>query len=263
MKKFTSILLGATLTLGLGACSNNTSSSSTAGASSEEKSQLILIGISPDYPPYESKSTSGEIEGFDPEMTAWIFNYLNENGHNYTYEFEELSFDTIISSLQAGQIDLGISGFTYDENRQGIFSDSYYDSAQVIVVAEDSDVTSAADLNGKTVGAQQGATGEQAAATIEGAKVTATSDANLMLETLKAHGIDAVVIDKAVADKYVSEGGYKIVGEDLMEEENIIYSTAEHQELMDQINEAIQAFKESDDYQVLVTKWFGTSAEAE
>ena len=84
-----------------------------------------------------------------------------------------------------------------------------------------------------------------------------------MMENLKAHGLDAVVIDKAVADKYVSEGGFKIVGEDLMEEENIIYSTEAHQDLMDQINDAIKAFKESEDYQTLTEKWFSSAEAAE
>lgn len=270
MKKTASAALCSVFALAMAACSSapaasseksSAAASSTASSAATADAQTILIGISPDYPPYESKSPSGEIEGFDPDMTEWIFNYLNEHGHNYKYEFEELSFDTIISSLQAGQIDLGISGFTYDEDRKGIFSDSYYDSAQVIVVAEDSEVTSKEELNGKTVGAQQGATGEQAAATIEGANVQATADANLMMENLKAHGLDAVVIDKAVADKYVSQGGFKIIGENLMDEENIIYSTEDHQDLMDQINEAIKAFKESDDYQTLTAEWFGSDAE--
>lgn len=266
MKKTVSAALCSVMALAMAACSSSSNASSTAStadvsSNANAEAQTILIGISPDYPPYESKSASGEIEGFDPEMVEWMFNYLNENGHNYKYEFEELSFDTIISSLQAGQIDLGVSGFTYDADRQGIFSDSYYDSAQVIVVAEDSDITGAADLNGKTVGAQQGATGEQAAAEIEGAEVQATADANLMMENLKAHGIDAVVIDKAVADQYVRQGGFKIVGESLMDEENIIYSTEDHQELMDQINEAIAAFKESDAYTELTEKWFAGDAE--
>lgn len=261
MKKTASIALCALMSAALAGCSSTSTAAdskadSSAASASASEAQTILIGISPDYPPYESKSADGEIVGFDPEMTEWIFNYLNENGHNYKYEFEELSFDTIISSLQAGQIDLGISGFTYDADREGIFSDSYYDSAQVIVVAEDSDITGAEDLNGKLVGAQQGATGEQAAATIEGAEVQAVSDANLMMETLKSHGMDAVVIDKAVADQYVAAGGFKIVGENLMDEENIIYSTEDHKELMDEINEAIKAFKESDEYTVLTEKWF-------
>ncbi len=255
MKKFASAALCSIFAISMAACSSSTPASSEADSGTEE-AQTILIGISPDYPPYESKDASGEIVGFDPEMTEWIFNYLNENGHNYKYEFEELSFDTIISSLQAGQIDLGISGFTEDKDRAGIFSDSYYDSAQVIVVAENSEVTSASDLNGKSVGAQQGTTGEEAANGIEGANVTATSDANLMMENLKAHGLDAVVIDKAVADNYVAQGGFKIVGENLLDEENVIYTTEDHQDLMDQINEAIKAFKESEDYTALTEKWF-------
>ena len=102
----------------------------------------MLIGISPDYMPYEGLDSKGQLEGFDIDMTKWLFDYLNENGRNYTYEFKELSFDTIITALQSGQIDLGISGFTYDEEREGIFSDSYYDSAQVIVVDKDSDIQS-------------------------------------------------------------------------------------------------------------------------
>lgn len=115
MKKLMSVLAAGSMALTMAACSN---SEPAADDGKKEEAKEILIGISPDYPPYESKNTAGDIEGFDVDMTEWLFNYLNENGHNYTYEFVELSFDTIISSLQAGQIDLGISGFTYDEERE-------------------------------------------------------------------------------------------------------------------------------------------------
>lgn len=237
--------------LSLAACGGN-----TASEGGKEEAKNILIGISPDYPPYESKSTSGEIEGFDVEMTKWIFDYLNENGHNYTYEFVELSFDNIISALQAGQIDLGISGFTYDEKREGIFSDSYYDSAQVIVVKNGSDIQSSADLAGKKVGAQQGTTGQEAAESIEGAEVSVLSDAKIMMETLKADGLDAVIIDKAVADNYAATGEFTVLDEQLIDEENIIYTTEANQALLDEVNGAIKAFKESDEYQTLTDKWF-------
>lgn len=140
-EKLMTVLAAGSMALTLAACSN-AGSNDAAGSEAPAEAKEILIGISPDYPPYESKNTAGEIEGFDVDMTKWLFDYLNENGYNYTYDFEELSFDTIISSLQAGQIDLGISGFTYDEDREGIFSDSYYDSAQVIVVKADSDIAS-------------------------------------------------------------------------------------------------------------------------
>lgn len=273
MKKFFAVLLAGSMALGMAACSSasNSESSEAAGSDAETSSASsedaassegngeaveVIIGISPDYPPYESVNTANEMEGFDIDMTEWLFNYLNENGGNYSYDFEQMSFDTIISALQAGQVDLGISGFTYDENRGGIFSDSYYDSAQVIVVNADSDITSSADLNGKSVGAQSGATGEEAANSIEGAEVKPIQDVKVLMETLKGGGYDAVVIDQAVADNYAKTGDYKVLDEKLMDEENIIYSTEDHQELMDELNKAIAAFKESDDYAELTAKWF-------
>lgn len=256
MTKMIKALAAGMLAVSMAACSSAPAADDADKTDNKEGAQEILIGISPDYPPYESKNTDGEIEGFDVDMTAWIFNWLNENGHDYTYDFVELSFDNIISSLQAGQVDLGISGFTYDEKREGIFSDSYYDSAQVIVVKNGSGIESAADLNGKVVGAQQGATGEEAAASIEGAEVKAVSDVKVLMETLNADGIDAVVLDRAVAQNYEKNGDFTIIGEDLMEEENIVYTTEEHKELLDQVNEAIAAFKASDEYAELTAKWF-------
>ncbi|HAM31536.1 MAG TPA: arginine-binding protein [Erysipelotrichaceae bacterium] len=257
MNKFLKLGLAAVLSVvALAGCSSGSDTEST------EKPTEVLIGISPDYMPYEGLDSKGELEGFDIDMTAWLFDYLNKNGRHYTYEFKELSFDTIITALQAGQIDLGISGFTYDEEREGIFSDSYYDSAQVVVVNKDSDIRSTSDLNGKLVGAQQGATGEDVANDIDGAKVQAMQDVKVLMESLKAQGLDAVVIDQAVADNYAANGDYKVLDEKLLIEENIIYSTKDHQDLMDDINEAIKAFKESGDYKTMVDKWFAASGEA-
>lgn len=81
------------------------------------------------------------------------------------------------------------------------------------------------------------------------------------MESLKADGIDAVVLDKAVADNYAATGDFEVVQDDLLVEENIIYTTEDHKELLDQINEAIKAFKESDEYPELVEKWMGSAEE--
>ncbi len=255
MKKTAAALLCSTMALTMAGCSSNGGETGTQDTATE-KPQEILVGISPDYPPYESKDASGQLTGFDIEMTDWLFNWLNENGHNYSYEWVELDFDTIISALQAGQIDLGISGFTEDKDREGIFSDPYYNSAQVIVVHSNSDISSTADLNGKTVGAQQGATGEKAAGEIEGATVQAGTDINVLMETLKADGLDAVVLDEAVAKNFAKNGDFKVLDEKLMEEQNVIYTTEANQELMDQINEAIAAFLKSDEFETLSQKYF-------
>ncbi|MCF0260802.1 MAG: amino acid ABC transporter substrate-binding protein, partial [Erysipelotrichaceae bacterium] len=156
MKKLLSAAAACMLCAAMAACSSASKTEDSKTADGQAEPKEILIGISPDYPPYESKNTAREIEGFDVDMTKWLFDWMNKNGAGYEYELVEMNFDTIIANLQTDQIDLGISGFTYDKDREGIFSDSYYDSAHVIVVPTASKISSWDDLKGKRVGVQQG-----------------------------------------------------------------------------------------------------------
>ena len=107
-------LLTAGMAISLAACgSTSTAASGSASASTSAEAKTILIGISPDYPPFDDLTTDGQLTGFDYDMGEWLFTWLNENGYNYKHEWKQMSFDTIISSIQTDQIDLGISGFTY------------------------------------------------------------------------------------------------------------------------------------------------------
>ena len=116
MKKLFKGLLVAAMALTMTAC---------GGGESGSNEQKLLIGISPDYAPYESLNTDGEMEGFDIDMTKELINIMNENGGNYTYEFKQMSFDTISTSLMAKQIDLGISGFTMHDDWDVLWSSSF------------------------------------------------------------------------------------------------------------------------------------------
>ena len=251
MKKLFKAAAAAVLAFGMAGCA---AAQKSGGQTGEE--DVVLVGISPGYAPYESKNTSGEIEGFDVDMTKWLFDWLSKNGTKYEYELVEMNFDTIIANLQADQIDLGISGFTYDKDRQGIFSDSYYDSAHVIVVPAESKIASWEDLKGKRVGVQQGSVSEKTAKDIQKAEITSIRDVKTLVEMVNANEIDAVLLDEVVAHHYAKAGGIKIVGEPLDGEANVIYSTKKHQKLMDNINRAIEAFRESSEYPVLTGKWF-------
>lgn len=242
MKKLFKLLFVAALAISLTAC----------GGGSQK---TILIGISPDYPPYESLN-GDKMVGFDIDMTDELFRIMKENGHDYVYEFKKLSFETISTSLVADQIDLGISGFTYHEEwKDVLWSEKYNDSKQVALVANNSPIMSAKDLEGKSIGAQLAATGEEVANDIKDAKVTAVKDVKVLIETLNSGGIDAVIVDVAVAKNYVKEAGYRMLEETLKEEENLIITNKNNQELIDHINEALAEFTKSDKYQELKTKW--------
>lgn len=246
MKKLFKGLLVAAMALTMTAC---------GGGESGSNEQKLLIGISPDYAPYESLNTDGEMEGFDIDMTKELINIMNENGGNYTYEFKQMSFDTISTSLMAKQIDLGISGFTMHDDWDVLWSNKYNDSKQVALVSEDSSIQTVKDLEGKKIGAQLSATGEACANDIKDAKVTTVTDVKVLVETLKSGGVDAVILDYAVAKNYDLQDAYRMIDEALLEEENLIIANKDSQELMDDVNKALDEFIKSDKYTELKEKW--------
>lgn len=245
MKKILKLMLVAMMVFTVAGCSG----------SGDSDKQTILIGISPDYPPFESLD-GDEMVGFDVDMTKELFKIMNDNGGNYEYEFKQMSFDTISTSINSDQIDLGISGFTYHKDWENvIWSEKYNDSKQVALVAADSAIQTVADLEGKNIGAQLSSTGEECANDINGANVKAVKDVKVLVETLISGGIDAVILDEAVAKNYAKDSKYRMIDEALLEEENLILAKKGNEDLMNDVNKALKEFIKSDKYTELKEKW--------
>jgi ABC-type amino acid transport/signal transduction systems, periplasmic component/domain len=223
---------------------------------SNSGSTTILIGISPDYPPFESLNSNNEMEGFDIDMVKELFRIMNENGGDYDPQFRQMGFETIVTAVNTGQVDLGISGFTYDEKRDVAWSLPYNDSKQVALVNANSDIQTINDLKGKSIGVQLGATAEMAVEEMEDVTVRAVTDVKILIETLKAGGIDAVVLDQAVARNYQENGSFRMIDEAILDEQNyIIAKKTGSEELMKDINAAIEQFIVSEKYNELKEKW--------
>ena len=71
-----------------------------------EDPTVILVGVSPDYPPYESLDSDGNIVGFDADMLVELEKYMNEDGGNYDLQFRQMEFNAILSQLPAKQLDI-------------------------------------------------------------------------------------------------------------------------------------------------------------
>ena len=254
MKKlFKGLLIGALVftMVGCGGNSDNESSNN-----SSDDSVTLTIGVSPDYPPYESLDTNNNIVGFDAEMVKLFEQYLTEDeGVTYNLEFKQMDFDNIITQLQGDQIDLGISGFTYDESRRVEWSDPYTATAQVAVMPSDTDIKEVSDLNGKRIAAQTGSTGEDAANEVEGAVVVSMTDVQDMFTGLSSHQYDAVIVDLAVAKNYVNNGQFVYLDESLMDEENYVIAKEGNTELIEKINKCIEKFLASDEYTQLCDEY--------
>ena len=217
---------------------------------------VILAGTSPDFPPFQSLDTHGNIIGFDIDMFEAVVDILNEqHGTNLTVEWVSLDFTMIIGALQAGQIDVGVSGFTFRADRDVIFSTPYIVSAQVVVVMPDSGITTIADLDGKVVGAGLGSTGESQANEIEGATVVALNDFQMLFVQLAQGQLDAVVIDLPVAQAAAAEQGFVILDEVLLDENMSVIIENNNTLLAEALNTAIAEFVGSDLYYELKAKW--------
>ncbi len=220
------------------------------------KETVISIGVSPDYPPYEGLDLNGNLEGFDIDFMSAVLDVLNENNEGeYTIEWVQMEFSTIVTSIQMGQLDLGVSGFTYDETRDVLFSTPYIDSSILVVTNGNEEIKSIEDLTGKTIGAQLGSTGESTAQEIEGATVISVSDVNILMESLKSNAYDAVALDQGVAMNYVENAGFTLVEGTLVDDSMYVIAKKDKELLIEEINAAIEIVKSSDIYTELLEKW--------
>lgn len=255
MKKLLKGLLVAAMAFTVTACGGG---NDTAQESQDQGSDTVTltIGTSPDYAPYESLDTDNNIIGFDPDMAKIFEEYLTESeGKTYKLEFKSMDFDNIVTQLQGDQIDLGISGFTYSKDRVVEWSDPYTATAQVAVLPKDSQIQTVKDLEGKTLAAQTGATGEQAAKDVKNAEVKGMKNVQEIMNGLSAHQYDAAIVDLAVAQNYVKSGNFKMIEESLLDEKNYIIAKEGNKELIEKINQCIEKFLASEDYSKLCDQY--------
>jgi polar amino acid transport system substrate-binding protein len=120
-----------------------------------------------------------------------------------------------------------MSGITVTEERKKnvLFSEVYYNAAQVIVVKADSTIKGKADLTGKTVSVQTGTTAESGCneAGIAVKAFAATADAKAALTTGK---VDAWIVDNLTALQMVEEGDGLVVLEEKLTEEPYAFAFA-------------------------------------
>lgn len=249
MKKLLKVMLVLVMAVMVAACGNK----EDKGA--DGKATQLLIAISPDYLPFEGLNTKGEMEGFDIDMTEELVKIMNKNGGNYTYQWKSMGFDTIRPAVETNQVDLGISGFTMHEDWNVMWSKKYNDSKQVALVASNSDIKTVKDLEGKKIGAQLSSSGEMCAQEIKDADVKSVSDVKVIVETLRTGGVDAVILDYAVAKNYAKQDAYTMIDESLLEEENLIITNKDNAKLMNDVNKALDEFVGSEKYNELKTKW--------
>ena len=167
----------------------------------------IVVGTSAPYPPYEFHllpELESEMVGIDIDIAEAIASDLNVR-----LEIKDIQFSRLFDELAAGNIDIALAGLAPTAARQRIvdFSIPYYQAIQnMLVRAADKDkIRLLEDLRGKVVGTQKGSIQEDMARNlVSGATFFIHEDLNALVAALKAGQIDAVIVEKPVADTFAS-----------------------------------------------------------
>lgn len=199
-KIFTGALVGV-MAMGLIGCGGKNEAADKDMLDVIKENGKVVVGLSGDYAPYEfhiKENGEDKLVGFDIDLANAIADDLGVK-----LEIAEMEFDSLITALPAGKIDLIISGMNPDEKRKQAvdFSEIYYVSEHGILVrAEDTDkYKTVADLAGKKVGAQLGSTqADLAEAKIENVDMQLLSNVNDLILELKTGKIEALVIEAPV-----------------------------------------------------------------
>jgi polar amino acid transport system substrate-binding protein len=251
MKKLTSlfILIGLLLIVVAG-CSST--------ASTKDDNELV-IGIDDKFAPMGFRDENNEIVGFD-------IDYAKAAGEKMGKEvvFQPIDWSAKESELNSGRIDLIWNGYTITDERKEkvLFTNPYLKNAQVIVTKASSDISDMADLEGKNVGVQSLSSASDAINSSnlkDNVTLTEYKDNVLALSDLKIGRIDAVAIDQIVADYYMTleMDTYKILDESLAPEEYGIGVKKGNDELLAQLQKALDELNEDGTAKEISEKWFG------
>ncbi|MDE7446721.1 MAG: basic amino acid ABC transporter substrate-binding protein [Lachnospiraceae bacterium] len=163
---------------------------------------VLTVGTNAEFPPFEYVDDNGEPDGFDIALIKAIGEKLGVE-----VEVENMEFASLVSSI-GSKIDVAIAGMTVTEERQQSvdFSDAYYEAVQYVILPADSEIATAQDLEGKTIGVQLGTTGDIIATDdIADTTVNQYNKGVDAVNDLINGRVDCVIIDKNPALVFASK----------------------------------------------------------
>lgn len=251
MKRIVALLLALTMVFALCACGGSkeetpkseAKNSASAAAPAEAKKKLVM-GCNAAFPPYEYIADDGEtIVGFEVDILNYIADKLGME-----LEIVDMEFGSVLTSVQTGKIDIGVSGLTVTEERkQNVnFTISYTTARQSIIVPDGSPITCADDLFGEDVsykvGVQEATTGHIYSEDDFGAdRVVAFFTGASAVQAMLTGKVDCVIIDDEPAKAFVAANEGLHVLETAYALEDYAFALAkENTALLDQVNAILE-----------------------
>lgn len=288
MKKFLSIVLAAVMSAALGACGSTAApdtsseanvSSEASEVTSEESSsessepaseeaaetdlpETFVLGLDASFPPMGFTDQNNEIIGVDIDIAKAVCEKLGMQ-----FEAKPIDWASKEMELNTGKISCIWNGLTITDDRKEAFelSCSYMTNDQVVVVMNNSEIQSKADLAGKIVAAQSDSSGLEALqkdeiySEIKDGAAKEYADYVTAMGDLELGRCDAIVMDSVVANYYISANAkeMRVLEDTMSEEEYGIAFKKGDTALLEAVETAISELAEEGKIAEISQKWFG------
>ena len=221
--------------------------------------QLTVCSDIP-YAPFEMEAEEGDgYTGFDIELLEAVAADLG-----LTTTVKDLPFDGILGALPAGDCDIVGSAvsITPEREEQVLFSESYFESKQSLMVLTEDEATypDLESLAGKTIGVQSGTTGAAYAEENkpEGATIKEFEGGEDLFGALTAGDIEAALQDFPVNAYQAAQDDTFVVVASFGEGEPYGFAAEkENEALIDAVNGSLETLKSDGTYDELYAKYFG------
>jgi cystine transport system substrate-binding protein len=230
---------------------------SLTGCGGGADANTLRVGTEGTYSPFSYQGPDGNLTGYDVEVVQAVGAKLGRQ-----VEFVQTPWDAIFAGLEAERFDLVANQVTINDERKAKYdlSEPYTVSEGVIVTrADNTDITSLADLRGKTT-AQSATSNWATVARDAGANVEAVEGFVQAVQLLKDGRVDATVNDSlAVAEyqKVQGDAAVKIAGTtgDTSEQ---AFAARKDSGLIADVNRALGELRADGTLKQISDKYFGT-----
>ncbi|WP_405135945.1 amino acid ABC transporter substrate-binding protein [Nocardia sp. NBC_01388] len=245
-KLFAAVLAIVAATAGLTACS-----------SSSNDPNVLKVGTEGTYSPF-SYQDGGTLTGYDVEVIKAVGDKMGRK-----VEFVQTPWDAIFAGLESKRFDLVANQVTVNPERAQKYSLSqpYTTSEGVIVTKTDNaGIHALADLNGKTC-AQSSTSNWSKVASGAGCKVEGVEGFVQAIQLLKNGRVDATVNDTLAVGEYskkTGDTGVHVAGKTGETSQQAFAARKDSQQLIDQINTALDQLRSDGTLAKISEKYFGT-----
>ncbi len=260
MKKVMTLVLCLALCLSMFAgCSvtvDETPAPSTASPEAETATVFIL-GLDDTFTPMGFRDDSNTIVGFDIDVAVAVCDYLG-----WELQLQPISWDAKELELNSGAIDCIWNGMSYSDERAAAMTLSIpYMNNEMVYVVRSGEITSAADLAGKTVGVQNGSTADETLSASDVASsisILGYDTNDLALFDLDLNGVDAVFMDSVSAGYYIATSGkdFEMLVDGAATEQYVIGFRKADTAMCAEVESALRALDADGTLAEISIKWF-------